>query len=492
MAKIAQGVAEGQTFANLFATGAIPDIYVNRGMDSIGSLAFITRGYTRFLWMLHQKFPKARTVTSREFPVHQLVEYDRVFNVTVASSGTDSHTTFGLTNAQAAQIRVNDILIVKNLYCAVKRTSLYGGQVDSNNANPYGTRHLNFTTGFQPVSVHYSTVFGEDTTNNVFQADYEQILVQGVGAQDSAGTGHTTITVRRCYNSTGYGDRGFAVVPKSIVDTAVAADAAAQYTTSTVLLRSLPAFPEGTGAPTGTFKMPEVDFNCTQEFKYALEMTKESGIQSHFMGKDPLEIGRMLRARQSSLDQERAFLFGRLGKTQDNNNRVTYTTGGVIEGIPHDTSHMIRYAQNTLSYPGLLDIANQSFNLGGSETRYMYCGLDLYTEMQKAFYSSGYLRYDEEASKDFDISVQSINASGGKIYVFPSYTLQEAGYNKKALVLDMDVPAFRPVTHEGYDMKVETDIQEKGAQMYKEQWIAMTGLERRYLDYQSLWDFSHI
>ena len=493
MAVVPQVQGENATFANLFTTGAIPPVYINRGMDNIGALAFITRGYTRFLWMLHQKFPKSLTVKSREFPVHSLTEYDRTYGVTVASTSTNSHTTFGLSNDQAAQIRINDVLIVKNLYCAVKREALYAGQVDSSNANPYGARHMNLPTGYRPVSVHYSRIFGQDNVNNVFQADAEQIYVTEVGAPDSAGTGNCTITVRRCFSSTGWGDRGGGLVPKTLVDAGVVANSdSGAITVGTVLLRALPAFAEGSGAPTGTFKTPEVDFNFTQEFKYALEITKESSIQSHYMGKDPLDIGRMLRARQSSLDQERTFLFGKMGKSMDAKGRVIYTTGGVIESIPHDSKHMIQYNQPTLSYPGLLDIANKSFNLGGSETRYMYCGLDIYTEMQKSFYSSGNLRYDEEASKDFDIQVMSINASGGKIYVFPSYTLQEAGWEKKALILDMDVPAFRPVTHEGYDMKVETDIGEKGTQIYKEQWIAMTGLERRYLEYQSMWDFSNL
>ena len=41
-------------------------------------------------------------------------------------------------------------------------------------------------------------------------------------------------------------------------------------------------------------------------------------------------------------------------------------------------------------------------------------------------------------------------------------------------------------------MKVEKDIQEKGQQIYKEQWIGVKGLERRYGQYQHIADFSNV
>jgi hypothetical protein len=39
-------------------------------------------------------------------------------------------------------------------------------------------------------------------------------------------------------------------------------------------------------------------------------------------------------------------------------------------------------------------------------------------------------------------------------------------------------------------MKVETDIQEKGQQIYKEQWIGIKGMERRYSHYQHIFTFN--
>jgi hypothetical protein len=41
-------------------------------------------------------------------------------------------------------------------------------------------------------------------------------------------------------------------------------------------------------------------------------------------------------------------------------------------------------------------------------------------------------------------------------------------------------------------MKVEKDIEEKGQQIYKEQWIGIKGLERRYAQYQHIAYFPHV
>lgn len=490
MAQVPQMQTEGSVFSSIFTSGAIPERFLVRGMDNLGQMSLITRGYTKFLSMIHTRFPKAKTVTSREFPVYELTELDRVLNVTVASTSSDNHATFGISNAQAAQLRPNDILFVKNLFMTPIYTSLYAGQVDANNANPFGSLHLDWRTGAQVTSVVYSQQWGPDATNNTTNTQFEQVLVQEVNSPDSAGSGNTTIRVRRGFASAGKEDLGGSLIPLSLVNSGLAANSqSGTITAGMQLLRGLPTFPEGTDAPTGTYKNPVIDKNFTQEYKYALEITKEAGIEKTWLASDPLDIARKLRIRQANLDQERTFLFGRKGKTSDHLGRLQYTTGGVVEFIMPDTDHFLQYNQPTINYTGCLDLFDKAFNLGGSSERYLFCGIDLFREFKKSFWSSGYLRYDEEATDEFAINITALDASGGKVYIVPLYTLQEAGWGMRGLCLDMSVPSFVPVTHTGYDMKVEQDIAQKGQQIYKEQWIAMTGLERRYQYYQSIVSF---
>jgi len=489
MAQVPQQRAEGSVFNSIFTTGAIPERFLARGMDQLGQMAMITRGYTKFLSMIHTRFPKAKTVNTREFPVYELSELDRVLNVVGQSSSSDNHTTIGLSDSQAAQLRPNDILYVKGLYMTPVYSYLYGGQVNSTNTTPFGPGHLNYSTGVQVTSVVYSPTWGVDATNSTTNTEYEQVMVLEVQGAGSWGTGQTRVRLQRGFASGGKEDFGGSLISPSIINTAVNLNNAGAITTSMQLLRGLPSFPEGTDAPTGVYKNPIIDKNFTQEYKYALEITKEAGIEKTWMSQDPLDIARKLRIRQANLDQERTFLFGRKSKTFDNLGRVQYTTGGVTEFIMKDTDHFLTYNQPTINYTGCLDLFDKAFNLGGSSERYLFCGIDLYREMKKAFWSSGYLRYDEEATDEFAINITALDASGGKVYVVPLYTLQEAGWGMRGLCLDMSVPSFVPVTHQGYDMKVEQDIALKGQQIYKEQWIAMTGLERRYQYYQTIVSF---
>lgn len=491
MAQVPQVQAEGSVFQNIFTSGAIPERFLKRGMDNLGNMAFITRGYTKFLSMLHTRFPKAKTVTSRQFPVYELSELDRVLNVTVASTSTDTHASIGISNAQAAQVRPNDILYVKGLFMTPVYSSLYGGQVDSSNANPYGATHLNYSTGVRVTSVVYSQTWGVDATNSTTNTMYEAVMVLQVDSPDSAGTGNTKVVLRRGYASGGKEDFGGSLIPLSIVNTGLTNGTPddGTITTSMQLLRGLPSFPEGTDAPTGVYKNPLIDNNFTQEYKYALEITKESTIEALWMNQTPLDIARKLRMRQANIDQERTFIFGRKSKSQDSLGRQIYTTGGVVEFILPDTDHFLVYNQPTINYTGTLDLFDKAFNLGGSSIRYLFCGIDLYREFKKSFWSSGYLRYDEEATDEFAINISVLDASGGQVYIIPLYTLQEAGWGMRGICLDMETPSFVPVTHEGYDMKVEQDIAAKGQQIYKEQWLAMTGLERRYQYYQTIVSF---
>ena len=70
--------------------------------------------------------------------------------------------------------------------------------------------------------------------------------------------------------------------------------------------------------------------------------------------------------------------------------------------------------------------------------------------------------------------------------------MEECGYGMRGIALDLSVPSFVPVTNPGWDMKTETDIAEKGSQIYKEQVITMRGLQRRYQNNHCLLDFSNV
>ena len=466
MAEIGNGQqVQGQDaiWAGLSTTGTTPELYLPRGMDNLGQMAFITRGTTKFLSMLHTRFKGNKTKDTREHRTHEMSELDRVFTIAKGSADFASgqgasalHHEIAIENDFAVQIQENDVLFV---------LGLFSEYIPADN------------------KLKYSTTFGIDAIN------YEQCLVMAVGNKDGAGAGLTKVTLRRAYYCKGKDDFTGIIFNPPTADT-ILGDMA--ITTNMKLVRGLPSFPEGGDAPHGFHKNPVVDNNFTQEFKYAIEITKESEIEKTMIGKTPIEIYRLLKTRQATLDIERTFLNGRKGKQIDKAGRVQYTTGGVMEFIKRDTDHIHTYNNPAITYPGLLDVLGKIPEDGGSVERDFYCGITLYQEMKKAFFNKDFLRYNPEASKKFDIPIESLVGAGVTLNVIPLYTLQEMGFGNRGLVIDWSVPSFTPVTHPGWDMKVEKDIQEKGKQIYKEQWIGIKGMERRYQQYQHMLVFPHI
>jgi len=448
-----QVAGQNDLWPGLFTTGTIPEDYMPRGMDNLGQMSWITKGTNKFLHMLHTRYNQSKTKDTREHRVHELEELDRTFILKKGYNVTNDHTKLVFKGDIAAQVQPNDTLHVPKLF-----------------------------SRYNPVSgkIEYSRIFNEQFN------ECEQMAVLAVLERDTAND-EVTILVRRGDYGKGKGDLLGQVVEGSNVDYTNGA-----LVEGDIIVRGLPNFPEGGDAPRGFFKNPVVDNNFTQEFKYAVEITKESEIEKTWIGKTPIQIYRLLKTRQATLDIERAFLFSRKGKKQDKLGRVQYSMGGVIEYIPKDNRHVHIFNQPLLSYPDILDFISKVPEEGGSQTRDFYCGIDLYVELKKAFYSSGYLRYDEKASKEFDIPIESLVGAGITLRVIPLYTLQELGWGYRGLCLDFSVPSFVPVTHTGWDMKLEKDIAAKGQQIYKEQWIGIKGLERRYAQYQHILDFSSI
>lgn len=485
MATQSQVGAEGHAWDGLFASGLIPERFLDKGLDVLGKMSFITRHQTPFLSMITQKFPKAQVRKQRTFYTQELEELRRTFTVTVASTDTN-HTQFGVSNAAAAEITENDMLYLRNTYATVQYTNMVAGQVVPGGGANVGPDILR-PVGGNPTGVSFSRTWGVNNGN--YFTDFEAVRIVSIGAPDSAGTGDTLITVHRCFFGPSGVDQGGKIIDKSLVDTSVQADTAnAAIQTGDVFLRGAPAFKEGTGAPTGLHKSPTMDNNFTQEFKYGVEITKESEIDIKNISYSPLDINRRLTNVRMMLDMERTMIFGRKGVTSDSSGKKLYTTGGVVEFIPKDDKHILNFPGNSLNYSDFLDLGHNILDLGGSSYRDCFIGVRAFNAIKKSFIEHAAFRFDLEDSKNFGLNIESLLVSGGKLNLIPLHCMDEFGWGDKMLCLDLGKPSFVPVTHKNWDMKVETDIGEKGVQVYKEQIIGMKGLERRYAEYHSIVD----
>jgi len=490
MATVPQSQSESSVWGGLGTSTNIPERL--RKYTNLGQLAFVTRGPARFLWMINNRFPQRKTVESREHKTVQIDEHARTIPVTVGSVATDNHTTFGVPDNMAPYFHPNDIFWVRGLYIAVDTVPLFAGQVTGANtlpANPGPWPRLDNSTGFNPTAVNWSTTYGEDpATAGRWFTDLEQILVMNVGNPGSAGAGSTQITVARAFRGPHARDWGGARIPLSIVNANINPNGA--ITTNMILVEGLSSFPEGTGPTEGYHKSAEVDQNFTQEFKYAIDWTLESSIEDHALSESRESIARRLMILQKGLHIERTFLLSQKGKQTDSRGRVQYTMGGALEWIPRDRDHIFNYPGVTITYPGILDLGPRIFDLGGSEERHAFCSPWLHAQFKKAFYNSGYMRYDPEASNRFDIRVDALETQGGVIYLHPTFTMSELGMQNQMFLVDMSKPTFQPVTHKGWDMMVIKTEKEQGQMTKKEQWVGILGLERRYREWLQMITFN--
>lgn len=486
MAVVPGNVQQGENWAGLLRAGDIPEPLRKRGIDELGSLAYIFRGHTRFLNSMIQEFPKPSMVADREYKTIEITEYDRVFRVLGASQAADNDTIIGISNDQAVQLEINDMLILKNTLSNPVFVDLNASQV-----NDAGT-HVGPVIQ-NDISVNVTNVtFARDKgiVNNTYFYDYETVLLVDKGQPDSGGAGITNITLKRCYHGGGRTDKGGSIISRSVVNAAIAADRAnAAIQVGDEMIRLLPNWAEGSSYGDGFWKAPSVDNNFTQEFKFAWSMTHESELAKSFNKEDAIAIKRRLHARRMMLDIERTILFGRKGKEVDAAGKERYSMGGVVEHIPKDADHVIRHSAPDIDYTSLLDVGERVFALGGGEKRTLYMSYKLYTRFKKAFFNHSAFRFNKEQTAKFDVPVESLIVTGGEFDLVPLYCMEEAGYTNQAIAIDWSVPCYQPVSHKGWDMKVEKDIGPRDTSIYKEGVVGMKGLRRRYAQYQSIIEF---
>ena len=487
--QLASNVQEGDVWSGLLKADDIPQGLRVKGIDELGKLSYIFRGPAKFMGTMSILYPKPSIVSDREYKTIEISEYDRTFIVRGASDISTNHSVISFSNDQASQLEINDTLILTKTLTVPIYTDLALGQVEPNGGANIGP-DLRDDYSVRVTNIAFSRNKGNDVVNNRYFYEYETVLITDKGQTDSGGPGLTTVTLRRCFHGGGAKDKGGRIIPISVVNAAIAADPdEAAIRENDVILRMLPSWTEGSSYPNGFYKSPVVDNNFTQQFKFGFTVTDESKIAKSFVSEGPIEIKRKLHAKRMMLDIERTMLFGRKGRDKDFEGKERYQMGGVVEFIPKDEEHIITHNAPDISYSSMLDVGERVFSLGGSQERYAFMSYKLHARIKKSFAEHPAFRFNMDESKKFDFVVETLYTTGGAIHLMPLHTMEESGFSNDMLVLDLSVPAFTPVTHKGYDMKVEKDIGDRGTSIYKEGVTGMKGLRRRFAQYQSIVQF---
>jgi len=503
MASVSPISVQGEVYPGLYTSGRIPDEILKSGMDDLGKVIHLTRKFSKFAHFIHQTSQfggKGRSVEGRIIKDVQISELERYYTVTVASTDTN-HRTFGIPNNEAAQIQPDNMLANRNIYTYIQRRDLVTGQVIAGGGANLGPDLL-APTGAMVDQVSFSRVNGKDNQGNYFTLP-EQLMVTEIGAKDSAGQGHTLITVERCYKGPSSSDAGGLLIARSVVygsaggtDTGIyyninTGDSSCRFQEGDRLLRLTPSHKEGTNAPEGVYKNVEIGNNFTQEFKYGLSHTLESELNPTWITESPLETSRWLTTTRMIRDYELQIILGQKTRERDMSGRDRYNFGGILEFIPQDSDHYINYEGASLGWAGLLTMGVRVFNTGSQE-KYAFCGYSLDAALRIMFYESGLMRIDPEASKEFNVEVNTIVMSGGKLNIVPTQIMEDIGFGNKAVVLDFGVPSFNPIHQKGWDLKVQKNIQEPGLMVYKEQIVGIRGLQRFFADYHRVLDFKNV
>lgn len=508
MAMSGEAQHEGSTWSSIVTEGSIPDSLRVKGVDEATRLTYLTKKWTPFTWWLHKNFKSTKKIVKdRMYKSWEVSEFDRFYTVQTGSGvGTDANTerVISLTNKQAAEVKVNDILFIKGLFATPITRALIAGQVIAASAGVQGTNvgpDLGWSTGADVTDVRFSRAKGPNA-DGYYYVDLEQVKVASVGNKNSGGTGLTSITLDRCYMGPSESDEGGRLIPPSIVYSnstgnvgiyynIVTGNQAARIVQNDVLLRAAPSFNEGSNYPTGVYKNPISDINFTQLFKYAVEKTKESDIPAMFIKERPMDINRWATMLRMNRDREFANLCGRKAFNRDTDGREEYLMGGVRPFIPKDADHYFQYPSGTLTWRDLQDFSIPFYSLCNSGEMWGVCGVTLMTKLVKSFWNTN-MWYNKEESQDFQMRVRTLMIGEVTVNLIVSQIFEEAGFGNELMLLDMSQgDSFEPVTNEGWDMIVDKDIAERGANVDKEGIQGMFGLRRRRKEHHAIMDFSN-
>lgn len=485
MAVVPQNVQLGQSWSGILRENDVPIALKDKGLDNMGELAYIHRGTTKFMNSIIHEMPKSKVTEHREFSNAEIMEMDRVFKVVTGSSAADNDSSFAVTNDQANQIIINDLLYAKDTLATTITENVNADQY--NDANAKVGSLLETKIAMNVTGIQFAKKKG--VRNGTYFYEHEVMYVIDKGSPNSAGPGLTTIRVRRCFFGGGREDRGGSIIPTALVNTSIGADRAnSAILAGDEFMRMLPTWPEGSNYPNSFWKSPTIDNNFLQELKYGWSVTEEAKLSKSLLKDDAMTIKRRLETRRAMLETDMSLLFGRKGKTTTANGHLIYTMGGAFEAVPKDEDHIIRHAGASMDYTTLMDMVERAFALGGSENRTMYLSYKLYAEFKKALYRDSAFRFNKDQTAKFDVPVESLVGPGGQVHMMPSYAFEEAGWSRHALLVDWSNPTFQMVTHPAYDMQLK-ELPGDGSSIYREGLVGMKSLSRQYTQYLSIFEF---
>lgn len=248
------------------------------------------------------------------------------------------------------------------------------------------------------------------------------------------------------------------------------------------LLKIGSAYAEGTTEPKASSRNPTKYFNYTQIFKTAYDVTGSAAATKLRTG-DLLKNERKRKAFDHSRDIEWSLLFGRRFETTGSNGKPLRYFGGIRSFIPAQNTTVFSAAPSlTGSTNNFLDAVYKVFDYDteAGRDRIAICGNGALNALNKMAHIDSNVKINsDETVKIYGMELQKIVLPQGTLYLktHPLLNLNSL-YTNSMWILDFSALKWRYL--DGRDTDFEDNIQPKGEDSVRGQWMTDGGLEVRY------------
>ena len=367
--------------------------------------------------------------------------------------------------------------------------------------------------GTTPVLGLMAKVGKESTDDPEFAWWDEPVDIVRVQVNGALGTTDTTITIDSTDNSTANPDNSWGVgghlvpgdilmvepsadaatftveyveVTQGISDTqfvvrrAVAGSTAATIADNAWMLKIGSSFSEGTSEPKATSRNPTKYKNYTQIFKTAYDVTRTATKTKTRTG-DVLKNERKRRAFDHARDQELALMFGRASETTGDNGKPKRTMDGLRRFIPAKTTTVFTGAVTfTATTNNFLDSCYKvfDFDTNAGDERIALCGNKALNELNKVVAKDTNTKFEMgETIKMYGMNLRTVYLPQGTLFLRTHPLLNRHPlYSNSMWLIDFSALKWRYLL----DTDFQDNIQNKGEDATRGQWITEAGLEVDY------------
>lgn len=245
------------------------------------------------------------------------------------------------------------------------------------------------------------------------------------------------------------------------------------------------AYGEGDLSPDASSRNPTKEYNYTQIFKDAYELTNTAEKTKTRTG-DPVKNDKKRKMFDHATRQEFAYLFGKRyeSATGGAKGKPLRMTGGVLEKLAGATatySHTSKVWTTAATVDTFLDALYPVFDYGtpsgstaGNE-RLCFCGNGALNVINKLAKGAGQINY-EETVKVYGMELKKYILPQGTLYLRSHPLMNVHGRFKNSMfVLDPSGIVYRPL--QGRDTSMQDNIQANDADSRKGQWLTESGVE---------------